>query len=234
MSDKDSKLLNLYLDGELPDEHRKGLLESNQEEYSQLLKLRSELRGHFQKKLETNISKERSEMIWDKIEAEIKKPVVKQKPWYYIPVKGYAFAAMCSLCAFVLGANLHGQSEINLFKNLTKSLTGSKVVESELAQSKLRKSNLLESSLKYVRQDFKQNKKRSRVHQIAVFDKQNKNVFHRLPIDLGTEFDTEQLIGFNDKKSVALRSNGLDIDWMESDKNYKLVKSTVPVIWVSD
>ena len=211
MSDRDSKLLNLYLDGELPDEHRKEILDEHQEEYSQLLKLRSELRGHFQKKLDLNFSKESSEILWDKIETEIKKPVVKKRPWYSIPMQGYALAAMCSFFAFFIGAQLYNKPEVNLPAN---------------------------SNFKYVSQGsanqggVNQNGvNQRRVHQIAIYNQQDKNVFHRLPIEL----DTEQLIGFNDREqSVAMRTNGLDIDWMESDKNYKLVKSSVPVIWVSE
>lgn len=220
MSDKDSKLLNLYLDGELSsdgvDNSKKEFLENHQEEYSQLLKLRTELRNHFEKELDSNFSEQRSEMLWNKIEAEVTKPVKKERPWYYIPMQGYAFAAMCSFLAFFVGTQLNGGLDNVLNNELNNE-----------SQANLAVNSSTDSSFKYVNQ--------GKIRQIAVYNKQEKNVFHRLPIEL----DTEQLIGFNDEhqsehQAVAMRTNGLDIDWIKSDKNYKLVKSSVPVIWVSD
>ncbi len=233
MSDKDSKLLNLYFDDELPSESReqfrKEVLENKQEDYSSLLKLRGELRKHFD--ADIDFSEDRSDALWSKIENDIKQPSkdykVNKKPWYYIPLQGYAFAAVCSFVAFSLGAQMFADTNVNSNSSFAQVASKTIAIEEPIGQASLKQAGLAVNSRPASRALVRQQD----VHQVANYKRQSRKVFNSLPIEL----DTEQLIGFSDDdKVVAMRSNGLDIDWMKSDKNYKLVESPVPVIWVSD
>lgn len=208
------RLLNLFVDGEMTSDnaadYRAEVLSQDQcaqEEHQMILNVRRELRQYHSEKASEAISKINSGNLWDRIEKEIEREQKVILPWWKtISIPAFSMAATCAVLAFVVGVQFGTQ----------KKITNQQIA----ANIETRRQDNFE---------FKLKPKADNVSQEIVVAANNDGELHRMPIEL----DSEQLIGVN--HNIPLRTEGMDIDWIKSDRQYKLVPSgkTVPVIWVS-
>ena len=244
------RLLNLFIDGEMSSEkaaeYRTEVLAedlSAQAEHQELLAVRREIRNYSAEQSASLLTDIKSEQLWQRIENEIQREVEKPLPWWQrfsisgpFSVPSIGLATACALAAFVVGVQfgnngkskvLNAKSQIaNTFAGTNQNLTEHTLVGSTLAKLSSFSTNASSQEDMF---KFKLKSKDDGFHREIVVASTQGGVLHRVPIEL----DTNQLIGVN--QNIALRAHGVDIDWIKSDRPYRLVAAgkSVPVIWIS-
>lgn len=207
------RLLNLFIDGEMTSDkaadYRTEVLAHDldaQREHQDLLSVRREIRNYSAEQTSKFLAKTNSEQLWQRIEKEISKEQEFELPWWrklFVPAISFATAVAI---AFVIGVQFGTQKNNVNYAALNKS---------SLTKGS---DNNFNFRLKAHENGFQ--------HEIIVAANKD-GVLHRVPIEL----DSNQLIGVS--KNIPLRAQGIDIDWIKSDRQYQLVGKSVPVIWVT-
>ena len=224
------RLLNLFIDGEMTSDkaadYRAEVLAKDpqaQAEHQSLLNIRREIRDYNAERTAEVLAQVKTEQLWQRIEREIDREEKVSLPWWRaFSIPAFSLAAACAVIAFALGTQ---------FGNTNNSPNGDLYAAANKLENSTVSSAAMNTNVTSAGDNFEfklSSHENGANHEILVAANQE-GLLHRVPIEL----DSEQLIGVD--RSIPFRSNGIDIDWIKSDRQYRIVPSgkAVPVIWVS-